>query len=294
MNKTHSKLNVLGSRNLVIVLAVLALGLTFIVTTSSSLERSFVHQSAPTHGYEVARIYPHDRNAFTQGLTYVDGFLYESTGVNGRSTLRKVELETGRVLEQTALSREHFGEGLTSWESDLVQLTWTSKLGFVYDRMNFQVKRTFNYSGEGWGLTHDGKRLIMSDGTATLRFLNATTFRETDHLAVREGARPVTQLNELETVRGELFANVWKTDRIARIALKTGQVVGWIDLRGLLSEADRATRVDVLNGIAYDARNDRLFVTGKLWPKLFEIKLVPRLKEIDPRHRRPVNQKNGR
>ena len=235
-----------------------------------------MNQSAPTHGYVVVRVYPHDRNAFTQGLTYVDGFLYESTGVQGRSTLRKVELETGRVLKQTVLSHQHFGEGLTSWGPDLVQLTWTSMLGFVYDRMNLQVKRTFNYSGEGWGITHDGKRLIMSDGTATLRFLDAYTFHETGRLTVFEGATPVTQLNELETVRGELFANVWKTDCIVRIALQTGQVVGWIDLSGLLSEADRATRVDVLNGIAYDARNDRLFVTGKRWPKLFEIKLVPR------------------
>ena len=276
MNYTHSSFSVLISRNRMLVLAALALGSPFMVTTSSSQERSFVNQSAPTHGYEVVRVYPHDRNAFTQGLTYVDGFLYESTGVNGRSTLRKVELETGRVLRQTALSPEHFGEGLTSRGPDLVQLTWTSSLGFLYDRMNFQVKRTFNYSGNGWGITHDGKRFIMSDGTATLRFLDATTFRETGRLTVREGATPVTQLNELETVRGELYANVWKTDRIARIALQTGQVLGWIDLRGLLSEADRATGVDVLNGIAYDERNDRLFVTGKLWPKLFEIKLVPR------------------
>ncbi|MGH8531487.1 MAG: glutaminyl-peptide cyclotransferase [Gammaproteobacteria bacterium] len=142
--------------------------------------------------------------------------------------------------------------------------------------MNFQVKRTFNYSGEGWGITHDGKRLIMSDGTATLRFLDAYTFRETGRLTVREGSTPVAQLNELEIVRGELYTNVWKTDRIARIAPQTGQVTGWIDLSGLLGEADSATRVDVLNGIAYDARNDRLFVTGKLWPKLFEIKLVLR------------------
>ncbi|MBA3493521.1 MAG: glutaminyl-peptide cyclotransferase [Gammaproteobacteria bacterium] len=278
MNKTHSNLLhlVLGFRNRVIVLAVLALGFPRIVTTSSSLERSFVNQRAPTHGYEVVRVYPHDRNAFTQGLTYVDGFLYESTGVNGRSTLRKVEIETGKVLRQTALSREHFGEGLTSWGPDLVQLTWTSNLGFLYDRMNFQVKRTFNYSGSGWGITHDGKRLIMSDGTATLRFLDATTSRETGRQTVRDGTTAVTQLNELETVRGELYANVWKTDRIARIALQTGQVTDWIDLRGLLSEADKAIGVDVLNGIAYDARNDRLFVTGKLWPKLFEIKLVPR------------------
>jgi len=209
-------------------------------------------------------------------LTYVDGFLYESTGLNGRSTLRKVEIETGRVLQQAALSREYFGEGLTSRGPDLVQLTWTSNLGFLYDLMSFQVKRTFNYSGKGWGITHDGKRLIMSDSTATLRFLHAYTFRETGRLTVREGATPAAQLNELETVRGELYANVWKTDRIARIAPQTGQVTGWIDLRGLLSEADRATGADVLNGIAYDARNDRLFVTGKLWPKLFEIKLVPR------------------
>ncbi|MGH8508702.1 MAG: glutaminyl-peptide cyclotransferase [Gammaproteobacteria bacterium] len=243
---------------------------------ASSSSRSLVYQSAPTHGYEVVRVYPHDRNAFTQGLTYVDGYLYESTGLNGHSMLRKVEIETGRVLQQTALSREYFGEGLTSWGPHLVQLTWTSNQGFLYDRMNFQVKQTFNYSGKGWGITQDGERLIMSDGTATLRFLDPYTFRETGRLSVRDGTTPVTQLNELEVVRGELYANVWKTDRIARIALQTGQVTGWIDLRGLLSAADRSIRVDVLNGIAYDARNNRLFVTGKLWPKLFEIKLVPR------------------
>jgi len=230
----------------------------------------------PVYGYRVVNVYPHDRQAFTQGLIWCDGFLYEGTGLHGASSLRKVRLETGRVVEQRSLDRQYFGEGITEWGGRLLQLTWNSNLGFIYDRSNLKVRGTFNYAGEGWGLTHDRDRLIMSDGTATLRFLDPRTLRETGRLNVRYGDIPLTDLNELEFVQGEIYANVYQTDWIARISPQTGAVTGWIDLRGLLPEADRRIPVDVLNGIAYDAGGKRFFVTGKLWPKLFEIKLFRR------------------
>ncbi len=228
------------------------------------------------YGYRVVNAYPHDRQAYTQGLIFSDGFLYESTGLYGASTLRRVQLETGRVLAQHALDRRYFGEGLTEWEGSLLQLTWTSNVGFVYERSGLTVQGTFRYPGEGWGLTHDRKRLIMSDGTATLRFLDPRSFRETGRLPVLNGAVPLAELNELEFVRGEIFANIYRTDRIARISPQSGRVVGWIDLSGLLPEREKGGPVDVLNGIAYDGRRDRFFVTGKLWPKLFEIELFRR------------------
>jgi glutamine cyclotransferase len=227
------------------------------------------------YGYDVVRTYPHDRTAYTQGLIYLDGFLYEGTGLNGYSTVRKVKLDTGEVVQKISLPFQHFGEGLTAWRDSLIQLTWKSGIGFVYDRTSFQQRRTFPYTGEGWGLTHDGKRLIMSDGTAALRFLDPQTFQETGRIMVRDGNALVTYLNELEYVRGEIYANVYGTDRIVRVSPSDGRVLGWIDLRGLLSEGDRRITVDVLNGIAWDDRQGRLFVTGKLWPKLFEIKLRP-------------------
>jgi glutamine cyclotransferase len=230
----------------------------------------------PVYGYEVVHTYPHDRAAFTQGLIYLDGFLYEGTGTNGKSWLRKVKLETGEVLQQRALPDQYFGEGITEWKNELVQLTWQAQTGFVYDRTTFDSKRAFHYPGEGWGLTHDGARIIMSDGSATLRFWNPETLEETGRLQVVDGTNPVPNLNELEWVNGEIYANIWQTDRIARIAPATGRVIGWIDLQGLLSEADRSVPVDVLNGIAYDSQHSRLFVTGKLWPKIFEIKLIRR------------------
>jgi glutamine cyclotransferase len=231
----------------------------------------------PAHyGYKVVRSYPHDPLAYTQGLVYHDGVLYEGTGLNGRSTIRKVRLETGEVLQVRAIDQKYFGEGIVVWKDRLVQLTWQSEIGFVYDRVSFEPQRTFTYIGEGWGLTHDGTRLVMSDGSATgtLRYLDPQTLRETGKLIVRDGDRPVDDLNELEFVKGEIYANVYQTERIARISPKTGRVVGWIDLRGLLDPRE-AAGVDVLNGIAYDAAKDRLFVTGKLWPKVFEIQLVP-------------------
>jgi glutamine cyclotransferase len=232
------------------------------------------HRPAPVSSYQVVKTYPHDRQAFTQGLVYLDGFLYEGTGLHGQSSIRKVRLENGEVLQQRRLDQQYFGEGIAVWGKTLVQLTWQTEIGFVYDLASFEPIRTFGYAGEGWGLTHDGRRLVMSDGSPTLRFLDPATFKEIGRLTVTDGGAPVTHLNELEIVRGEIFANVWQTYRIARISPKTGQVTGWIDLTGLLSPRD-AAGVDVMNGIAYDAKGDRLFVTGKLWPRLFEIKMVP-------------------
>ena len=230
---------------------------------------------APVSGYKVVKIFPHDRQAFTQGLLFHDGYLYEGTGLVGQSSIRKVRLENGEVVQQQRTDPRYFGEGIVIFGGQLIQLTWQSEIGFVYDRATFQPIRTFNYSGEGWGLTHDGTRLIMSDGSAALRFIDPKTLREAGRLAVNDGGVPVKALNELEYIKGEIFANVWQTNRIARISPKTGQVSGWIDLAGLLDPRD-AAGVDVLNGIAYDAAADRLFVTGKLWPKLFQISISGR------------------
>ena len=230
---------------------------------------------APLYGYQIQHVYPHDPNAFTQGLQYVDGFLYEGTGLNGRSSIRKVTLETGEVVQRRAVPKEYFGEGITLWKSNLIELTWQSEVAFIYDSRTFEPRRTLTYVGEGWGLTHDGTRLIMSDGTEALRFLDPVSFAERRRLVVTDAGTPVKHLNELEVVKGEIFANVWLTDYVARVAPDTGRVIGWIDLVGLLSAREHAM-ADVLNGIAYDEAHDRLFVTGKLWPKLFEIKIVSR------------------
>lgn len=234
------------------------------------------HSVTPVYDYRIVRSYPHDSHAFTQGLLYLDGDLYESTGLNGASSVRRVELSTGRVLQRQDLDGKYFGEGLAAWGPNLIQLTLRTSLGFVYDRASLRLRQTFSYPGEGWGLTHDGARLIMSDGSSVLRFLNPWTLQDAGQLPVRDGTAEIAGLNELEYVRGEIFANVWPTDRIVRISPESGRVTGWIDLAGLLPAADRPASGSVLNGIAYDAQNDRLFVTGKRWPRLFEIKLVPR------------------
>jgi glutamine cyclotransferase len=223
----------------------------------------------------VVHVFPHDPQAFTQGLVFRDGIFYEGTGLNGRSTIRKVRIENGEVLQLHKLDPQYFGEGIAVVGDSLYELTWQGGIGFIYDRQSFQRTGTFTYRGEGWGLTSDGTRLIMSDGSASLRFLDAATRKEVSRLMVRDGGSPVLNLNELEYVKGEIFANVWQTDRIARISPKSGKVIGWIDLKGLLSPREQAQGVDVLNGIAYDAAGDRLFVTGKLWPKVFEIRIVP-------------------
>lgn len=224
--------------------------------------------------YEVVNTYPHDRGAFTQGLVYRDGFLYESTGLQGQSSLRKVVLETGAVVQQRSVDAQHFAEGLVDWKDRLIQLTWQSKQGFVYDLATFEPKRVFGYPGEGWGLAHDGERLIMSDGTATLRFLDPDSLQETGRIDASFKGQSLPRLNELEMVKDRLYANIWPSNFIAMIDPKTGHAVGIADLTGLLKPEDAGGRVDVLNGIAYDAAGDRLFVTGKLWPKLFEIRLV--------------------
>jgi glutamine cyclotransferase len=228
----------------------------------------------PVYSYNIVNIYPHDRNAFTQGLVFEDSVLYEGTGLLGHSSLRRVELETGDVLQIRELSDQFFGEGITIYENKIIQLTWQSNIGFVYDKDSFELLQEFNYSTEGWGITHDGERLIMSDGTAILHFLNPQTFEEIGQLEVFDNDGPITRLNELEYIQGEIYANIWQTDRVARIAPLTGRVIGWVELGGLLTTEDRSEPVDVLNGIAYDAKTDRLFVTGKLWPKLFEIELI--------------------
>ena len=234
-----------------------------------------VISAAPVQRYTIVHVYPHDPDAFTQGLLYDNGYLYESTGLEGHSSLRKVELESGRVLQKVDVPSPYFAEGLAEWHDRLVQLTWVSHIAFVYDRSTFRKAGEFHYSGEGWGLTHDGRNLIMSDGSDTLRYLDPRTFRTVRKLRVRDGSQPVINLNELEYIKSELFANVWQTDSIARISPETGRVNSWIDFSGLLAAADRTPESDVLNGIAYDAKGDRLFVTGKRWPKLFEVKIAP-------------------
>ncbi len=212
--------------------------------------------------YRVVHQYPHDPNAFTQGLEYRGGFLYEGTGLQGRSTLRKVELETGKVLQSIPIAPKYFGEGITLLNGHIIELTWQHHEGFVYDQGSFKLLRSFEYPGEGWGLTNDGKQIFMSDGTADIRCWDPVTLGETRRFTVRERGRPVMELNELEYVRGEIYANVWQTDRIVRISPADGQVLGWIDLSGLLTDEERSHGVDVLNGIAYDSFGDRLFVTG--------------------------------
>jgi glutaminyl-peptide cyclotransferase len=249
----------------------------FVIFIAALMLASQPPERLPVYSYRVVRTYPHDSKAFTQGLQYVDGFLYEGTGLNGSSSIRKVKLETGEVVQRRDLARAYFGEGITVWKTDLIQLTWKSQVAFVYDSKTFAPRRTFKYKGEGWGLTHDGTNLIMSDGTDELRVLDPATFAERRRIKVTAVGKPLENLNELEYMKGEILANVWTTDVVARVSPDTGRVTGYIDLAGLLTRAEKASaELDggVLNGIAYDAKNDRLFVTGKLWPKLFEIKII--------------------
>lgn len=251
---------------------------TLVLFTCVALCLHGLAASSPTPllTFKVVHEYPHDPKAFTQGLIYLDGALYESTGLNGHSSLRKVQLETGKVLKEYDLPDNYFAEGLTSWNRTLVQLTWMAHVAFVYNRSDFKTERQFSYEGEGWGLTGDGRHLIMSDGSDSLRYLDPGSFRVIKTLKVTDGSEALRNINELEYIRGMIYANIWQTDEIAEISPETGKVAAWIDLGGLLSAADRAVPTDVLNGIAYDPETGRLFVTGKLWPKLFEIKLVPK------------------
>jgi glutamine cyclotransferase len=227
----------------------------------------------PLYGFRVVNVYPHDPDAFTQGFIFHNGSIYEGTGLHGHSTLRKVELKTGKVLKSHPLQAEYFGEGITICRNRLIQLTWQSHTGFIYDPHSFRILGTFPYPTEGWGITCDGNNLIMSDGTATIRFHNPRTFKVVRQIEVRDRGKAVPHINELEYIKGEIYANIWDTGYIARISPQTGKVLGWIDLRGLYQFVRKGGKADILNGIAYDAKNDRLFVTGKFWPNIFEIRL---------------------
>lgn len=226
------------------------------------------------HSIRVVNVYPHDPDAFTQGLVFHKGYIYEGTGLSGQSSIRKVELKTGRVLKRQSLAAEHFGEGITICRNRLIQLTWQSHTAFVYDLQSFRLLETFSYPTEGWGITCDGNYLIMSDGTAILRFLDARTYKMVRQIEVRDRGNILSNINELEFIKGEIYANVWGTGYIVRISPRTGQVLGWIDLRDLYRYVGTGRNIDVLNGIAYDVKGDRLFVTGKYWPNLFEIRLA--------------------
>jgi glutaminyl-peptide cyclotransferase len=239
-----------------------------------SNERNSGKQSIPIYGFEVVHVWPHDPDAFTQGLIFHDGKLLESTGEVGRSSLRRVELETGKVLQKIEVPEPYFAEGITILKGKIYQLTWQHQLGFIYDAWTFEKIGTFNYQGEGWGLTNDGQSLILSDGTNRIRFLDPDNFQVRKTIAVVDKGMPVNEINELEYVQGEIYANIWHADRIIRIEPQTGRIAGWIDLTGLLPPNEVQDEEAVLNGIAYDETSSRLLVTGKLWPKLFEIRLT--------------------
>lgn len=244
-------------------------------SSSASPSSSPSPTSAPVRNYtyKVVNTYPHDRLAFIEGLLVREGVFYESTGLNGKSSLRRVEVDTGKVIKKLDIPSQFFGEGLTELNGKLYQLTWKENTCFVYDKETFAKTGQFSYEGEGWGLTTDGKQLIMSDGTDEIRFINPSDFKEVRRIKVTDSGQPLKDINELEFIKGEIYANVWQTFGIARINPENGQVVGRIDMTGVLSPAD-AAGVDVLNGIAYDKEKDRIFVTGKYWPKMFEVKFV--------------------
>lgn len=230
--------------------------------------------AAPVYRYKVAATYPHSTESYTEGLLYLDGIFYEGTGINGHSAVLAIAPETGRIMLRHDLPEEYFGEGIVDWGSNIYEWTWKSGVCFVLDRFSLQVVRQFKYTGEGWGMTRTAKELITSDGSATLRFRDPETFRETRHIVVKDEGKIISQLNELEFIKGEIYANVWHSDRIARISPQDGHVIAWIDLTGLLPASQKIDGESVLNGIAYDAQHDRLFVTGKRWPLVFEIELV--------------------
>ena len=253
----------------------LLLGLIVILYTFPACSLS-PNETPRFYTFKIINTFPHDENAFTQGFLISDGFFYESTGRYGASSLRRVDPLSGKVIKIHELSDRFFGEGLTLVGDELIQLTWRSRVGFAYDKETFALQQEFDYQTQGWGITYDGKQLIMSDGTATLYFLDPETFKKINQIEVfDEDGSPVSRLNELEFIKGDIYANIWGSDHIVRINSQTGSVVAWIDLTGLLPPEDSTGPVDVLNGIAYDVKNDRIFVTGKLWPKVFEIELIP-------------------
>jgi glutamine cyclotransferase len=224
--------------------------------------------------YRVVAKYPHSTASYTEGFLYRDGLFYEGTGLAGQSALLAIQPETGKILQQVRMAPQYFGEGIIDWRANIYQWTWQSHICFVYDRFSLRPVKQFMYTGEGWGMTRTARELVTSDGTATLRFRNPETFQETRHILVHDGKQAIDQVNELEYIHGEIYANIWHSDRIARISPTDGHIIAWIDLSGLLPEDQKINEESVLNGIAYDARHDRLFVTGKQWPTVFEIKLV--------------------
>ncbi len=242
--------------------------------------------AAPVSHYKVVAEFPHSTDSYTEGFFYRDGLFYEGTGLKGRSAILVTEPATGKVLQWRDLPQQLFGEGIIDWGPNIYEWTWQSNICFIYDRFSLRQAGQFTYSGEGWGMARTAKAIITSDGTATLRFRDPKTFRETRHIVVKDGRHAVEQLNELEYVKGEIYANIWHLDRIARISPKDGHVIGWIDLTGLMPASRRANDESVLNGIAYDAQHDRLFVTGKQWPNIFEIKMVSRLPKGSSRSQR--------
>jgi glutamine cyclotransferase len=245
------------------------------MTATSTVTVTLVAAQPKIYDYHVIESYPHDPDAFTQGLQYVDGVLYEGTGLHGRSSLRRVDLATGAVEQQIDLDDQYFGEGIVVIDDRIYQLTWQSHVAFLYDRESFELLDDFSYPTEGWGLTYDGEELIMSDGSSTLFRRDPETFEELERIEVSDRGDSINMLNELEHIEGEVWANIWQTDQIAIIDPEDGDVRAWVDLSGLLPDEESAN-ADVLNGIAYDEENERIFVTGKLWPTLFEIELVPR------------------
>ena len=252
----------------------LALAAIFIQDTFAQNSAFKTNDNIPVYTYFIVNSIPHDHNAYTQGLVYYDGYLYESTGRRGQSSLRKVDINNGAIIQYHDLPDQFFAEGITVFNSRIIQLTWQSYTGFVYDIQSLAVTEEFYYNNEGWGITQDGENLIMSDGSANLYFLDPETYAVDREIEVSDSEGPIINLNELEYIHGEIFANIFSSNRIVRIDPKNGNVVGWIDLSDMHKLVEQNFAVDVLNGIAYDEENDRLFVTGKLWPRVYEIRLI--------------------
>ena len=270
-------------------LSLLVLGLGIILSTWELLSgdshplsaRAQDKSETPVYGYKIVNTFPHNTESFTQGLTMDNGVLYESTGLNGRSAIKIVNLKTGEAIKSRKLPDKFFGEGMTIVDNKIYQLTWRSKKGFVYDKDSLEILRTFSYQTQGWGITYDGKYLILSDGSDILYFMDPKSFVVVGKLEVYDNNGKVGNLNELEYIDGEIYANIWGKDLIARINPQTGYVSSWINLEGLLSDEDKKKGVDVLNGIAFNPQNKTLLVTGKLWPKIFEIEITKKNKQKD-------------
>jgi glutamine cyclotransferase len=245
-----------------------------VLACSGSPSTRKMTDAIPIYSYQVINSWPHDTEAYTQGLVFHDGALFESTGLRGASSLRRVELKSGKVKKKVEVDRQYFAEGMTIFQDKVFQLTWQNQKGFVYDLKKLKQEGEFAYEGEGWGLTHDSHSLILSDGTNRIRFLDPASFQVQRTISVFDNGQPLAELNELEYIKGEIYANIWRTDRIVRIDPTTGKINAWIDMTGLHHLGDGSDAENCLNGIAYDAEGDRLFVTGKRWPKVFEIRLV--------------------